>query len=42
MVRRPTISYDYIVYLQKHEYDVGDVSDLTTYKEAIVSLQSNL
>ena len=42
MVRRPTISYDYIVYLQEHEYDVGDVSDLTTYKEAIVSLQSNL
>ena len=23
--RRPTISYDYIVYLQEHEYDVGDV-----------------
>ena len=27
---RPTILDDYIVYLQKHEYDVGDVSDLTT------------
>ena len=35
--RRPAISDDYIVYLQEHEYDVGDVSDLTTYKEAIVS-----
>ena len=22
---RPAISYDYIVYLQEHEYDVGDV-----------------
>ena len=32
---------DYIVYLQEHEYNVGDVSDLTTYKEAIVSPQSN-
>ena len=39
--RMSTISDDYIVYLQEHEYDVGDVSDLTTYKEAIVSPQSN-
>ena len=39
--RRPAISDDYIVYLQEHEYDVGDVSDLTTYKEAIVKRQSN-
>ena len=38
---RPAISYDYIVYLQEHEYDVGDVLDLTTYKEDIVSPQSN-
>ena len=38
---RPLISDDYIVYLQEHEYDVGDVSDLATYKEAIVSPQSN-
>ena len=38
---RPIISDDYIVYLQEHEYDVGDVSDLTTYKETIVSPQSN-
>ena len=38
---RPTISYDYIVYLQKHEYDVDDVSYPTTYKEAISSPQSN-
>ena len=38
---RLTISDDYIVYLQKHEYDVGDVSDLTTYKEAIVSPRSD-
>ena len=33
---RPAISDDYIVYLQEHEYDVGDVSDPTTYKEAII------
>ena len=38
---RPVISYYYIVYLQEHEYDVGDVSNPTTYKEAIISLQSN-
>ena len=30
--RRPVISDDYIVYLQEHEYDVGDVLDPTTYK----------
>ena len=38
---KPIISDNYIVYLQEHEYDVGDVSDPTTYKEAIVSPQSN-
>ena len=38
---RPAISYDYIVYLQEHEYYVGDVSDPNTYKEAIISPQSN-
>ena len=32
---------DYIVYLQEYEYDVGDESNLTTYKEVIVSPQSN-
>ena len=40
-VRRPVISDDYIVYLQEHKYDMSDVSDSTTYKEAIVSPQSN-
>ena len=35
--RRPVISDDYIVYLQEHEYDVGDVLDPTTCKEANVS-----
>ena len=39
--RRPTISDDYIVYLQEHEYGVGDASDSTTYKEAIASPKSN-
>ena len=39
--RRPAISNDYFVYLQEHEYGVGDVSDATTYKDAIVSPQSN-
>ena len=41
-VCRPTISDDYFVYLQEHVNDVGDVSDSTTYKEAIVNPQSNL
>ena len=35
------ISDNYIVYLQEHAYDVGDLSNSTTYKEAIVSPQSN-
>ena len=39
-VSLPTISDDYIVYLQEHEYDVGNVSNPTTYKKAIVSSQS--
>ena len=39
--RRLAISYDFIVYLQEHEYDVGDVSYPTTKKETIVSPQSN-
>ena len=39
--RRPTILDDYIVYLQEHEYNVGHVSDLDTYKEVIVSPRSN-
>ena len=39
--RRPSISYDYIIYLQEYEYDVGDVSNPTTYKEAITTPQSN-
>ena len=41
MARRLAILDDYFVYLQEHEYDVGDVSNPTTYKEAIVSPQSN-
>ena len=41
-VCRLAISDDYFVYLQEHVYDVGDVSDSTTYKEAIVNPQSNL
>ena len=38
---KPAIPDDYIVYLQEHEYDMGDISNPTTYKEAIVSPQSN-
>ena len=38
---RPVISDDYIVHLQEHEYDVGNVSYPTTYKEAIISPRSN-
>ena len=40
-VRRPAISNDYIIYLQEHEYDVGNESNPTTYKKVIVSPQSN-
>ena len=40
-VRWPVISDGYIVYLQEHEYDVGDVSYPTTYKETIINPQSN-
>ena len=39
--RRLAILDDYIIYLQEHEYDVSDAPDLTTYKETIVSPQSN-
>ena len=38
---RLAISKYYIIYLQEHEYDVGDASDLTTDKKAIVYPQSN-
>ncbi|RVW71352.1 Copia protein [Vitis vinifera] len=34
-VRRPTISDDYMVYLQEHEYDGYDAYDLVTYQKAI-------
>ena len=34
MVYKPSISYDYMIYLQD-EYDVYDVSNLVTYQEAI-------
>ena len=40
-MRRLAISKYYIFYLQEHEYDVGDASDLTTDKEASVCPQSN-
>ena len=36
--RRLAISDDYIVYLQEHEYYVGDVSYLTTYKKPLLVL----
>ena len=39
---KPTISDDYIIYLQEHEFDVGDTLDAITYQEAIHSAQSIL
>ena len=39
--RRPVILDDNIVYLQEHEYDVGDVLYLNIYKEDNVSPQSD-
>ena len=40
-VCRPAILDNYTIYLQEHEYDVGDVSNSTTYKKVIISPQSN-
>ena len=40
-MHRLAISDDYIIYLLEHKYDVGDVSNPITYKETIVSPQSN-
>lgn len=37
-IRKPTISNDY-VYLQKAEFDLGDIDDLVTYNQAIQSPQ---
>jgi len=34
-VRRSSISDDYLVYLQEHEYDLNNVDDPTTFEEAI-------
>ena len=31
-VRRPAILDDYMIYLQEHEYDGYDASDLVTYQ----------
>ena len=39
--RKSTISYCNTFYLQEYDYDVGDASYPTTYKEVIVSPQSN-
>ena len=38
---RPAISNDCIVYLQEHEYDMGDVLDMNPYRESMVNPQSN-
>ena len=36
-IRRPTIPDDYEVYLQEHDFDISDDSDLVTYENAISS-----
>ena len=41
-IRRHVISGDYVVYLQVHQFDFGDTSDLSTYLVAITSSQSAL
>ena len=38
--RRPTISNDYLVYLQEHEYDVVDDNDPTNFSQALSSPNS--
>lgn len=39
-VRRPVIFYDYVVYLQKHDFDVGLSFAHVTFKEAISCSES--
>jgi len=36
-VRKSSISDDYLVYLQEHEYDLNNVDDPTTFEEVISS-----
>ena len=38
--RRSTIANDYIVYLQKHEFDIGLEDDFTSLNEAKLSIHS--
>ena len=40
-IDQPTIPDGYTVYLKEHKYDIGDVSNLTTYNKAITSPQSS-
>ena len=39
---RSPIPYDYIVYLQGHEFDVSNNSEPVTFQEAVKSPQSGL
>ena len=39
--KRSSISSDYEVYLQEHDFDISDDSDSVTYKEVISSSHSN-
>ena len=39
--RRSTISNDYEVYFQEHDFYISDDSDIVTYEEAISSSHSN-
>jgi len=38
--RRSTIANDYIVYLQEHEFDIGQEDDLTSLNEVKLSVHS--
>ncbi|KAH9657228.1 Integrase catalytic domain-containing protein [Citrus sinensis] len=40
-IRRPTISDDYVVYLQEHDFDANSSSDPITFQEAISCLESS-
>ena len=40
--KRSTIPDDYEVYLQDHDFDINDDSDLITYKETISSFHTQI
>ena len=40
--RKPSITSDFLCYLQETEYNIGDIDDPMTYSQAVKSSQSDL